>query len=79
MTEWAEQWKGYDDREVVKDFFERREVIVGFSTNSPGLIAVGKPWELDSLGTIFVHLKVEDLKRIIERAEKHWGEKDDRD
>lgn len=55
-----------DNRIYVKDYWEEREIILAYSRQDKGLIAVGT--RDNEGGETFIHLNVNDIKAIIEKS-----------
>ena len=58
-----------DNRIYVKDYWKEREIILGFSRQDKGLIAIGTREE--GGGEKFIHLNIEDLEQIIQKSKEN--------
>ena len=57
------------NRIIVKDYWKDRNLILAYSRQDKGLIAIGEP--LSAGGERFIHVRVEDLERIIKMSKEN--------
>lgn len=58
-----------DNRIYVKDYWNKDEIILAFSRQDEGLIAIGE--KLIDGGEKFIHLNIKDIEKILKKRNEY--------